>query len=405
MPIFEYRGHNSKGQNVKGTIDAENARLARVELKKQKIFVNTLKDKTKSKNSNKKSGGFSKVAVSVEDLSLLTRQLAVLLKANVPLVESLAAVADQSENEQLSVVVSDVKNQVNEGGSFNAALRGYPKVFNNIFCSMCEAGEMAGNLDIILMRLAEFTENQKELNSKVKSAMIYPIIMIVACVGILAFIFIKVVPKMTEIFESREDLVLPWYSNMVIGISGFMVSYWMYVTGAIFLAYLAFKGWKESETGKPAWDRIKLQLPIFGKLSRTVATARFTRTFSTLLTGGVDVVGSLEIVKHVVDNSVLAKAIEEAKDNIKEGESIAGPLKRSGQFPPIVTHMISIGEKTGDLETMLTYVSDSYDFQVKNTVDGLTAAMGPIMLVFMGGIIATIVFAIMMPMMQMNNFN
>lgn len=405
MPIFEYRGHNSKGQNVKGTIDAENARLARVELKKQKIFVNTLKDKTKSKNSSKKSGGLSKVAVSVEDLSLLTRQLAVLLKANVPLVESLAAVADQSENEQLSVVVSDVKNQVNEGGSFNAALRGYPKVFNNIFCSMCEAGEMAGNLDIILMRLAEFTENQKELNSKVKSAMIYPIIMIVACVGILAFIFIKVVPKMTEIFESREDLVLPWYSNMVIGISGFMVSYWMYVTGAIFLAYLAFKGWKESETGKPAWDRIKLQLPIFGKLSRTVATARFTRTFSTLLTGGVDVVGSLEIVKHVVDNSVLAKAIEEAKDNIKEGESIAGPLKRSGQFPPIVTHMISIGEKTGDLETMLTYVSDSYDFQVKNTVDGLTAAMGPIMLVFMGGIIATIVFAIMMPMMQMNNFN
>lgn len=405
MPVFEYRGHNSKGQNVKGTLDAENARIARIELKKQKIFVNTLKDKTKTKNASKKSGSLSKVSVNVEDLSLLTRQLAVLLKANVPLVESLSAVADQVENEQLSVVVSDVKNQVNEGGSFNAALRGYPKVFNNIFCSMCEAGEMAGNLDVILMRLAEFTENQKELNSKIKSAMIYPIIMMLACLGILAFIFIKVVPSMTEIFESRDDIVLPWYSTVVINISGFLVNYWMYILGSLFVAYLLFKGWKDSESGKPTWDRIKLRMPVFGKLSRTVATARFTRTFSTLLTGGVDVVGSLDIVKHVVDNKVLADAIEEAKDNIKEGESIAGPLKKSGQFPPIVTHMIGIGEKTGDLETMLTYVSDAYDFQVKNTVDGLTAALGPIMLVFMGGIVAVIVFSIMIPMMQMNNFN
>lgn len=373
MPLFEYKGLNKAGKNVRGSIDADNARTARARLKKDGIYVVDLKDKSKAAKKGKaKKGGHNK-GVSVNDLSILTRQLATLLKANIPLVDSLGAVSDQLENEMLSDVMAEIKNNVNEGAPFHKSMRKYPKIFNKIYVSMCEAGEMSGTLDVILLRLAEFTESQNELNNKLKSAMMYPVLMTVFMLAMLAALFIFVIPKMVMVFDSNPDLVLPWYSVMVIDFSGLLVNYWHVIVATFVVIFVVFRSWKNSPKGRGQWDAVVLKLPTVGKLARMVAVSRFTRTLSTLLTGGVPMLTAMQIVRNVVDNEVLATALDNARENISEGESIAGPLKKSGQFPPIVIHMINIGEKTGELEQMLTQVSDAYDFQVKTEVEGLTS--------------------------------
>lgn len=402
MPVFEYKGLNQAGRNIRGTIDAENNRAARQRLKRDGIFVVDLKDKTKQAAKSKRGPKAGK-SVRVEDLSMMTRQLATLIKSNIPLVEALAAVADQVEQPTLKNAVADIKNMVNEGSSFHRGLQKYPKIFDNIYCSLCEAGEASGTLDVILIRLAEFTEAANELNSKVRSAMIYPLVMFVFTMGMLSVIFIFVIPKMTEIFES-SGMELPWYTQAVIGMSGILVNYWLLLILGIAGSIALFRNWKNSPTGKPTYDRLLLTMPVVGKLARMVAVSRFTRTLATLLQGGVPMLQAMDIVRNVVGNAVLAKAIEQARDNISEGESIAGPLKRSEQFPPIVIHMINIGEKTGELENMLTQVAESYDFQVKNSIQGLTSIMEPMMIIVMGGVIGMIVFSIMIPMFEMANF-
>lgn len=404
MPIFEYRGLTKAGKNTKGIVDAENSRAARIKLKKDGIFVVDIVDKKKSSSAaaKKKKSGSGK-SVPVKDLALMTRQLATLVKANIPLVDALSAVSEQVENETLSEAIADIKNMVNEGSSFNKALQKYPNIFSNIYISMSEAGEMSGTLHVILIRLAEFTEASNELREKVKSAMTYPVIMLVVTLGLLAFLFIFVVPKMMNVFESAPNLVLPWYSKMVIDFSSILVEYWWLILVASFASYTFFKIWKKSPNGSKQWDAIALKIPIFGPTTRMVAISRFTRTLGTLLTGGVPMLQALQIVRNVVENHVIATAIDDARSNISEGESIAAPLKRSGQFPPIVVHMVTIGEKTGELENMLVQVSDAYDFQVKNRVESMTSLMGPVVLVIMGFIVGLIVFAIIVPMFEMTN--
>lgn len=402
MPIFEYKGLSKDGRNVKGTLDAENLRAARARLKKDRIFVVEIRDKKKSTVDKRKKGG-NTGKVGVQDLSLMTRQLAVLVKANIPLVDSLFAVSEQVEHPVLSEAIADCKNMVNEGSPLYKALAKYPNIFDKIYLSMVEAGEMSGSLDVILVRLAEFTEAAADLRAKVKSAMTYPIIMLVVTMALLSMMFVFVIPKMTAVFESAPNLVLPWYTVALIDLSQFMVSYWWLLAGILVGAYLFFNSWKKTPAGAQQWDKISLVLPVAGPVVRMVAVSRFTRTLSTLLTGGVPMLQAMDIVRNVVDNHVLAVAIEEARSNISEGESIAGPLKKSGEFPPIVIHMVSIGEKTGELENMLGQVADAYDFQVKNKVDAMTGLMGPVVIVIMGLVIAVIVFSVMIPMFEMTN--
>lgn len=402
MPIFEYRGLNNSGKNIRGTLDSENLRTARTKLKKDGVYVIELKDKGRSKKIQKGKKSGHQRTVNINDLSIMTRQLATLIKANIPLVDSLAAVADQVENPILKEAVSDVKNNVNEGGALNKALAKYPKLFDTIYISMCEAGEMSGTLDVILLRLAEFKEAQAELKAKVSSALLYPTLMFLFTLLMLAFLFVFVVPKIITIFEG-VGTALPWYTQTVISISGMLVNYWHVIIIGIFLNVMTFKHWKNTPKGREQWDRITLKLPLVGPLVRMIAVSRFTRTLGTLLTGGVPMLNSMDIVRNVVNNAILAKAISEARDNISEGESIAKPLKKSEQFPPVVIHMISIGEKTGELENMLTQISDAYDFQVKNKIDAFTGILGPVMIIIMGCIIAAVVFSIMIPMFNMTN--
>lgn len=402
MPVFEYKGTNSAGKTVRSTVESDNIRTARTRLKKEGIYVTELRDKARAKASSKKKTTSSSGGVTVEDRAMMTRQLATLLKANISLVDALNAVADQVEQPALKEAVSDIKTMVNEGLAFNKGLAKYPKIFNHIYVTMCEAGEASGTLDVILIRLAEFTEAENELNSKVKSAMLYPLIMMSFVMIMLGVMFVFVIPKMQAIFESAE-MKLPWYTEIVIGISGFMVNYWFIVIAVAFISYLIFRNWKNSASGSLQYDRMLLKAPIVGKIVRLVAVSRFTRTLATLLQGGVPMLNAMDIVKNVVGNQVLAKAIDDARNNISEGESIAAPLRRSEQFPPIVTHMVAIGEKTGELENMLTQVSDSYDFQVKTQISGLTALLEPVMIIMMGLVIGIIVFSIMIPMFEMSN--
>lgn len=405
MPIFEYRGLNKAGKTVRGTVDADNQRNAKLKLKKDGIFITDIKDKGKAalakKTKGKKQG--SQRGVNVTDLSMMTRQLATLIKANIPLVDALNAVSEQVENQFLAEVMADIKNQVNEGGSFNKALAKYPKVFDKIYIAMCEAGEMTGTLDVILIRLAEFKESQNALASKVKSALLYPIMMLGFTAILLGVLFVYVIPQIVTVFESSPELTLPWYTQMVISMSNVLVNYWHIMGASIVITFLLFRNWKNTPTGRAQWDAITLRMPLFGKLNRIVAVSRFTRTLSTLLNGGVPMLGAMTIVRNVVDNEVIAKAIDVGRENISEGESIAGPLKKSGQFPPIVIHMINIGEKTGDLENMLLQVSDAYDFQVKTAIEGLTSLLEPLMIIVMGCVIGIIVFAIMVPMFQLSS--
>ncbi len=402
MPLFEYRGQTRDGRSVKGTVDAENIKNARLKLKKDGVFITDLRNRQTSVQKGRTTKRGTNKGVGVEDLSVMTRQLATLIKSNIPLVEALSAVADQVENPTLKQTLTEVRDMVNEGSTMHKSLLKYPRIFDNIYVSMVEAGETSGTLDVILLRLAEFTESQNELASKVKSAMIYPVLMLVFTMGVLMTLFVYVIPQITEIFEQAE-LKLPWYSQIVIDFSGFLVNYWHVIVVFTVLSVFLFFNWKRTTAGSAQWDAILLKLPVAGKFARMIAVSRFTRTLSTLLAGGVPMLSSMDIVKNVVSNAVLARALEEARDNISEGESIAGPLKRSGEFPPLVIHMIAIGEKTGDLERMLSQVADSYDFQVRTGVQGLTALLEPVMIIMMGTVIGAIVFSIIVPMIEMTN--
>ena len=333
----------------------------------------------------------------------MTRQLATLIKANIPLVEAIGAVAEQVDHPTLAEAMADCKNMINEGSTFNKALSKYPNIFNNIYVSMCEAGEASGTLDTILLRLAEFTEAQNELRSKVKGALTYPVVMLVVTFGLMAFLFVFVIPKMVTVFESSPNLKLPWYSEVIINTSTLMVNYWYVLVIVIVASWLLVTSWKKTPRGSYQWDAISLKVPLFGNLNRMVAVSRFTRTLATLLNGGVPMLYAMQIVRNVVDNQVLAKAIDDARSNISEGETISGPLKKSGQFPSMMIHMVNVGEKTGELEKMLIQVADTNDFQVKTMVESLTGLMGPVVLVVMGFVVGIIVFAIMVPMFEMTN--
>ncbi len=403
MPLFEYKGINQAGKNKSGTIESENSKSARQKLKKDGIFVTDIRNKVKAAAAKKSSGGIFQAGVPIQDLALMTRQLAVLIKSSIPLVEALFAVSEQVENPLLAGAMSDARNMVNEGSPFYKALAKYPHIFDNIYVSMCEAGEMSGSLDVILMRLADFTESSAKLRQKVSSALTYPIIMLVVVFIIVMGLFTFVIPKMMTIFESSPELHLPWYTLVIVDISTFMTNFWHLIIIGIVGSYVFFMWWKKTPEGRPKWDAITLKIPVFGPVIRMVAVSRFTRTLATLLTGGVPMLGALDIVRNVVNNAVMANAVDEARSNISEGESIAGPLSRSGQFPPIVIHMVKIGEKTGELENMLTQVSDAYDFSVQNKIDGMTSLITPVITVVMGLVVMMIVLSIVIPMFEMTN--
>ena len=395
MPVFEYKGLDQSGRHLKGSLDAESLREAKEELKKQGIFLQDLK--ARAQGSSGKSRIFSKKKTQTKDLAVFTRMLSTLLKSNVPLVEALEAIAGQTAEPYFAGVIVHIKEQVNEGKPFYISLREYPAVFDNIFVSLCESGETAGNLDDILEKLAELMEKRSEIAGKVASAMIYPGILFVITIGVMAVICSYVIPSVVELFESKEEL--PWMTRFTIGLSDFLINYWLsLLAGLAAFGYLFLK-WKKSQRGKYVWDRLLLSVPVAGRLIRAADISIFSRTLSALLRGGVPVLRSLDIVKNIVRNEMIKRAIATAKENIKEGESIVAPLRRSGQFPPVALQMIRIGEKTGELENMLERINQAYERQVEMEIGAFTSLLGPVMLIFMAALIGFIIVSIMLPML------
>ena len=468
MAVFEYRGIvSASGKTVHGVRDADNAKVLRATLKREGILLTNASEETHkagAKGARRQSGGggglFRRVAVG--DVAMMTRQLATLVNAGIPLVEAVGALTEQVEKLELKRVLTQVVDRLNEGSSLAKALEPHTHVFSNLYVSMVAAGEASGTLEAVLERLADFMESQSKLRGKVGAALAYPALMMIIGSALITVMMVVVVPKVTAIFESM-DRALPWYTEALIGAShiiasaqmlGFVIS-----TATFTLTRSALRDYKESERvkhlafvigalmsggilvgcaflveslgayavgvvigvvvglgiawlmawiatpeGRAAKDGFFLRVPIFGTLVRMLAVSRFSRTLATLLRSGVPLLKAMEIVKNVLDNGKLEKVIETAAGSIREGESIAGPLKRSGDFPPIVTHMIAVGERSGQLEQMLENVSRAYDAQVETRVQALTSLLEPLMIVFMGGGVGFIAFAILMPLIQMNQF-
>lgn len=410
MPVYAYKGLNDSGKEVKGLLDAESPRSLRSQLKKQGIRIIEHQEEREKKTKKKGielSGSteidFSKYfqRVTVSDLALVTRQLATLLKSGITLINSLAAIVDQVDNEKMKTAFGEIKSAVNEGSSLADAMGQHPTIFDHLYVSMVRAGEASGALDKVLMRLADFTEAQARLKSKIMSAMLYPVIMLAVGGIIMIILFVVVIPRITKIFD-QVKAELPLQTKFLIFMADMVKGYWWVLLPGAILAVVMFFRWKKSESGRPKWDRFALVAPIFGPVVRLVAIARFSRTLATLLRSGVPVLNALDITKDVLNNVRLSEVVAEAREAIREGESIAAPLKKSREFPPIVVHMIATGEASGQLEDMLEHVSDNYDFQVDQKVEKLTTLIEPIMIVGMGVGVAFIVFSILMPILQLS---
>lgn len=405
MAVFEYSGISSKnGKSVKGYRDAENLRALRVVLKKEGILLTSAQEGSEKKQRRK--GDVDALAflrrISQAEVAVMTRQLATLIRAGIPLVEAISALTEQVENEQLVRVLAALRDNLREGTAFARALSIHPKVFPPLYVNMVAAGEASGNLEAVMERLADFMENQSRLKGKVLSALAYPMAMAVFATGLVTFLMMTVVPKLTSIFDNLGQ-ELPWYTQVLIFASSTLSGYWWLLLLVFGGAFYWFRRWKSTEEGTLRWDTMRLSFPIFGRLLLLVSLARFTRTLATLLASGVQLLQAMEIGKNVMENARLEGVIAEAIGSIREGESIAEPLKRSGAFPPMVTHMIAVGEKSGQLEQMLENVCRAYEAEVETKVATMTSLLEPIMIAVMGGAVGFIVISIMMPLVQMNN--
>jgi len=408
MPVFEYIGIDSKGKRAAGTIDADNERGARVKLRRIGVFPTTLgiEGEMKQKTGLGMSIDVGKYLqrVKTQEVALMTRQLSTLISASIPLVEALNALVDQLENPKLKNIMSHVRDKVVGGSKLSDALKGYPKVFGNLYVNMIDAGENSGALDVVLIRLADFTESQAKLRSKVISAMIYPAIMSIVGMALMVMLLTYVVPKVTKIFED-VNATLPLPTRILMGVSDFLVNRWYLFIFLIIAAVYGTKKFLKTPNGRAWWDKKLLTFPIMGKLNRMIIIGRFTRTLATLLSSGVPLLTAMDIVRNIVTNTRMKGVIEETRDNVREGASIADPLKKSGEFPALVTHMISVGEKTGELERMLERVADTYETQVDDGLSTLTTLLEPIMILVMAGVVSFIVMSILLPIMQLNQLN
>jgi general secretion pathway protein F len=405
MPVFEYKALSAAGKTLTGLREADSPRTLRGLLRREGVFLTEVLGEKSQRQAASRDVSVKRIfgsRVSAQELAVATRQLAVLIHAGVPLVESLTALVDQVDHERLKRVLGEVKQKVNEGSTMADALAAHPRIFSTLYVNMIRAGEHSGALEIVLKRLAEFTESQSRLRSKIASTMVYPIAMI--CVGalVMGVLFTSVIPKITRILAD-SGAVLPWYTQVTVGISTFTANYWWAILAALAFAIWGFVRWKATPAGRARWDAMRLRAPIFGPVVRQIAVGRFARTLATLLSSGVPLLTALDIVKNVMGNVRLAEVIDQARDSIREGESIAAPLKRSGEFPPLVHHMVAVGERSGALEEMLANVADTYEAQVESAVSALTSLLEPLMIVGMGAVVAFIVFSVLMPILQINN--
>ena len=400
MPVFQYKGLNAQDKKVTGIIDAESAKVARQKLRKLSIYPTDLSVTGEQQRAGKVFRMPWSSGVSPLELSVMTRQLSTLVGAGLPLVRCLSALTEQVETETLRDVLAEVRERVNEGASLADALGHYPRIFSDLYVNMIRAGEQAGALEIVLKRLADFTEGQTDLRNKVLYAMLYPLVILAIGFIVVMVMFTMVIPKIIILFEQTHQ-VLPPLTRFMIALSRFARGWWWLVLILLGAGASALGRYVRTPAGREWQDQNLLKIPVLGNLARKLAISRFAKTLATLLMSGIPLLRSLEIVEKVVNNTVLARAIELARGNITEGANIADPLRQSGVFPPFVIQMIASGEQSGDLEFMLEKASEAFDKEVETAIAGLTALIEPVMILGLAGMVVLIILSFLLPILNL----
>ncbi len=416
MAKFLYTALDAKGKESKGEIEADSQNTALTRLREKGLFPTQVVDAAAGRGKKgaavtpgvrpgapKKSrlnlpfGG----GVKTKSLMVVTRQLATLIDAGLPLLRGLQVIARQERNATLKRTLNDLAESIQSGSTLAEAMAQHGKIFNRLYVNMVKAGEIGGVLDVVLLRLAEFMEKMQKIRNKVKSAMTYPIVVLCVAGGIMFFLMTKIVPKFAEIFKDLlEGERLPQLTLFVMNVSNALVRRTPFVIGGIIVLVLLIQALGRTKGGRYAIDRMKLKLPIFGALVHKTAIGRFSRTLGTLLSSGVPILQALNIVRDTAGNEVIARGVTLVHDSVKEGENIAPPIEASGIFPPMVVSMVEVGEETGKLPDMLMRIADTYDDEVDNTVAALSSIIEPLLIVGLALIVGTIVIALFMPMVE-----
>jgi type IV pilus assembly protein PilC len=420
MPRYTYVALDSRGQESTGLVDAASTNEAIGELRRAGYFptnvyeegaaaavtTKSARQKIKTRRAERKAGSmnivlFQRKTVKPKVLMIFTRQLATLIDAGLPLLRGLNVLAKQERDAVLKSTINKLADSVQGGSTFSEGLAQHPRLFNDLYVNMVKAGELGGVLEVVLTRLAEFQEKAQKIKNKVVAAMVYPIIVLVLALAIMTFLMIFIVPRFEAIFHDMlGDKPLPAITLFVIGVSDFMQNHWGILLGLLVGVIVAYKLAARTRAGRAILDRVKLRAPLFGDLIRKTSISRFSRTLGTLVTSGVPILQALTITRETAGNIVIARAISQVHDSVKEGESIVQPLEASGAFPPMVISMIDVGEETGQLPEMLLKIAEVYDDEVDNSVAALTSLLEPIMIILLALIVGTIVIALFMPLIS-----
>ncbi|MCS7281319.1 MAG: type II secretion system F family protein [Desulfobacterota bacterium] len=395
MPVYEWVGRAINGEPQRGTMSADSELSLRIALRKDGIILLKATEKKKKKEDYN-----PKAKINVMDIVVFTRQLSTMITSGLTLVQSLDVLANQAENRNLKGIIKEIKTKIEEGSSFAEALKDYPQCFDSLYVNLVRAGEEAGMIDTVLLRLATYMEKIAKLKKKIKSALIYPASIVTVAIGVVMVLLVFVIPVFETMFRD-VGATLPAPTQFVVNLSKFVKSYILYIFGFLIVLLFSFKKYYATEDGKRKIDNLILKLPIFGVLAIKSSVARVSRTLATLLSSGVPILESLNVVAKVAGNKVVEDAILTAKSRITEGKSMSEPLGESGVFPPMVVQMVEVGESTGALDTMLNKVADFYEDDVDNMIANLMTLMEPIIMVFLGVVLGGLIIAMYLPIFQL----
>jgi len=404
MPVYEYEALLSTGKKDSGVMDAESESAARSRLRSSGKYPVRIRQ-SRSKSHVDDSSGLSRISlferVKSDEINIVTRQLATLLGAGIPLDGALSSIVEQSDNPALKKMVAQLKESISEGEPLSQALRKYQRLFPNMYTNMIRAGEASGSLDKVLSRLADFGEKQQALRARLRAALIYPIFMAVVGAGILFILVTYIVPNIVQVFDDMEK-ALPLPTIILINTSNFLRNYWWLLLLVAGLLIILVRLLIQQKAGRYVWDMVKLRSPVFGGVARKAMIARFSSTMESLLGSGVEIIDSLEIVKRIIDNVHISKVIDEAIEHINKGKSMASAFSGSPWFPPMFVQMVAVGESSGQLEEMLGKVTTASERDVESAVLGMTSLIEPVMIVTMGLVVGMIVLSILLPIFEMN---
>jgi len=407
MAVYEYKAiGKGSGKLTKGVIDADTPAQARQKLRDQELYPTEVIESSASvaaaggKQGRAERGSSGRI--STRDLALMTRQLAVLLRAGMPLVGALGAIQEQVSKQRLRTTIYGVRDRVNSGGSLADGLKEHPRVFSNLYLNMVRAGEASGTLEQVLVRLADILEHQAKLKSQLLSTLAYPAFMAVFAVCVIVFLMLVIVPRITLIFE-KQDAELPQITQVMIGFSGFVGSYWYLIIGAVFGIVAIWRLWIARPEGRRRWDRWKLRFPLYGGLHLKLVCARFARTLGTMLQSGLTMLPALEVVNSVLDNVYIQGHMDDVKAGVRRGRDLAVPLRETGLFPSMMIHMIDLGQRSGEIEDMLVRVAETYDDDVRLTIEAVVGLLEPIIIIIMGIFVGFLVLAILLPILNMSS--